>query len=457
MANTEDLIGEIETLDGLISHSLDSFEDDRIAYLRRSAFQGNDTLKSVTLPFCRETIANSFYNCYRIEDVSIPLVSILNQDDFSNCYKLKNLSIPLLTNLNRERVFSHCYSLNSLDFSKVTRVYANSLRHSGFGKIILSSCTTLGAMGENVRLSTIDLGKQIAITGSNFANVCSLCHLILRSESMCTLSGSSAFENTPIANGIGWIYVPSDLVESYKTASNWSAYASQIVSIDEYPKSLQNETISDSWGQIFASCDNNTYKTKYSVGDIKYLVVGDTYVPMQIVAFDRDILSSDGVSTAKITWISTGASFVYKMNFSNSSVNGWENCECRDFLRNTIYPQIDSVVRNRIVPVNKTYNYRAEATSATTTTGELSDTVWIPSVREIFGQTSESFGVDYADFFNSTAKKQKAYGMTLPSIYWWTRTIHANATFFSYIDVSGNRGNAGASGSYGIVLGFCTN
>lgn len=454
MANTEDLIGEIETLDGLISHSLDSFEDNRIAYLRRSAFQGNDTLKSAILPFCRETIANSFYNCYQIENVSLPLLSVLNQYDFSNCYKLKNLSIPLLSDIYGEYTLSHCYSLNDLDLSKVTRVSPNAFRHSGFGTITLPSCSSIGAMGENVRLSTIDLGKQIAISGSNFANACSLCHLILRSESMCTLSGSSAFGNTPIANGIGWIYVPSDLIESYKTASNWSAYASQIVSIDEYPKSLQNETISDSWGQIFASCDNNTYKTKYNVGDIKYLIVGGTYVPMQIVAFDRDILSSDGTSTAKITWISTGASFLYRMNFRNTTEGAWKDCECRSFLRDTIYPQIDPVVRDRIVPVNKTYNY---LTGTTTSTDELSDTVWAPSVREIFGTALETSGVDYADFFNGSTKRQRAYGMTTPSVFWWTRTIYNNSTSFNFINTIGNRGYAGANNSYGIVLGFCTN
>ncbi len=454
MANTRDLIGETETLDGLISHSLDNFEDDRIAYLRKSAFYGNDILKSATLPYCKEFVRNSFYNCYQIESVSVPLVSELNAYDFSNCYKLKNLFIPLLTSLNGEYALSHCYSLNTLDLSNVTRVYTNSFRHSGFGRITLPLCNNLGAIGENVRLSTLDLGQQMTFSGSMLSDVCSLCHLILRSNETCVLSGSSVFNNTPIANGIGWIYVPSDLVGSYKTASNWSVYANQIVSIDEYPKSLQNETISDSWGQIFASCDNNTYKTKYNVGDIKYLIVGDTYVPMQIVAFDRDILSSDGTSTAKITWISTGASFLYRMNFRNTTDGAWKDCECRSFLRDIIYPQIDSVVRDRIVPVNKTYNYQ---TGTTTSTDELSDTVWTPSVREIFGTTPETSGVDYTDFFNSATKRQRAYGMTTPSIYWWTRTIYNNNTFFNFVNTSGSRGYAGASNSYGIVLGFCTN
>ena len=43
-----------------------------------------------------------------------------------------------------------------------------------------------------------------------------------------------AFYNTPIANGTGYIYVADTLVDSYKTAENWSVYASQIKPLSEY-------------------------------------------------------------------------------------------------------------------------------------------------------------------------------------------------------------------------------
>ena len=45
--------------------------------------------------------------------------------------------------------------------------------------------------------------------------------------------GSDVFTNTPIANGTGYIYVPDDLVESFKSATNWSIYADQIKAISE--------------------------------------------------------------------------------------------------------------------------------------------------------------------------------------------------------------------------------
>lgn len=449
MANTRDLIGETETLDGLISHSLDNFEDDRIAYLRRSAFYGNDTLKSVTLPFCKGTIANSFYNCYQIENISLPLLSILNQYDFSYCYKLKNLSIPLLSGIYGEYALSSCYSLNDLDLSKVTRVSFNALRHSGFGTITLPSCTNFGAIGENFRLSTLDLGQQMTFSGSMFSNVYSLCHLILRSESICTLSESFVFNNTPIANGIGWIYVPSDLVESYKTASNWSIYANQIVSLDEYPKALSGETITDSWDEIFLAESDGSYKTKYSVGDTKYLVVGGTYVLMQIVAFDRDILSSDHTSTAKITWLAKSLSFEFSMNFAHVTKGGWADCECRKFLSDTIYEQIPENVRNKILAVDKTYT----TTSSSSSTATISDKLWIPSMGEIYGSST---GIDYTDFFTDNSVRQKHNGLlTNNAYYWWLRSV-SSSTAFHDVDIGGGVRYNNAFYNYGVALGFCT-
>ena len=60
--------------------------------------------------------------------------------------------------------------------------------------------------------------------------------LVLRGKSVCVLSDTEAFGKTPIASGTGYIYVPTDLVESYKTATNWSAYADQIRAIEDYPE-----------------------------------------------------------------------------------------------------------------------------------------------------------------------------------------------------------------------------
>lgn len=55
-------------------------------------------------------------------------------------------------------------------------------------------------------------------------------YIILTNSTICTLSSSSAVESTNLEA----IYVPDDLVESYKTATNWSVFASYFKPILEY-------------------------------------------------------------------------------------------------------------------------------------------------------------------------------------------------------------------------------
>ena len=53
---------------------------------------------------------------------------------------------------------------------------------------------------------------------------------------MAKLVNKNALQNTMIANGTGYIYVPAELVETYKTTSNWETYADQIRAIEDYPE-----------------------------------------------------------------------------------------------------------------------------------------------------------------------------------------------------------------------------
>ena len=53
-----------------------------------------------------------------------------------------------------------------------------------------------------------------------------------------SLGNKNAFYNTPMSKStytgsFGSIYVPASLVNSYKTATNWSTYSARITSIPE--------------------------------------------------------------------------------------------------------------------------------------------------------------------------------------------------------------------------------
>lgn len=67
----------------------------------------------------------------------------------------------------------------------------------------------------------------------SFGSCPNLTSVILGNTSqVATLGSTSAFSNTP--NAI--IYVPDALVDSYKSATNWSTYADRIKGISELPE-----------------------------------------------------------------------------------------------------------------------------------------------------------------------------------------------------------------------------
>ena len=464
MANTADTLGEQETLDGLVTHTLEDFEDGRITTLRQNAFAYNDKLKSVNLPNVTKFVySNIFYKCVNLEKAYLPNLQQLSKGCFSGCYKLKELVCPNLTTISNnssEAPFSDCHSLNNVDLSKLQSISYFGLSGLSMGTVVLPSCQSIsGSMAfSGNRISTIDLSQKVNFSDQAFRSTLSLVHLVLRSDTFQNINSVDCLSQTPIANGIGWIYVPNDLVDTYKAATNWSAYADQIVSIDEYPKALSGETITDSWDEIFQAEDNDSYKTKYNVGDTKYLVVGGTYILMQIIAFDRDILSSDHTSTAKITWLQKGLSFQFPMNLENITDNGWVDCEGRKFLNDVIYEQIPENIKNKIVAVDKTYEYiKQYSTYQADETATCSDKLWIPSAREIYGGSSyENDGVTYIDFFNSNSVRIKYNGLLNDSVNpWWLRSANSFSSF-RFVSYNGNLSYTSSSSLYFLALGFCT-
>lgn len=68
-----------------------------------------------------------------------------------------------------------------------------------------------------------------------FYGCSSLTKFVMNVSKVFDLWSADAFNNTPIAKGTGYIYVPDNLVDSYKSATNWSTYASQIKGLSELP------------------------------------------------------------------------------------------------------------------------------------------------------------------------------------------------------------------------------
>ena len=232
-----------------------------------------------------------------------------------------------------------------------------------------------------------------------------------------------------------------------------------------FSKSFKTDTISDSWEEIIANCDNGTYASKYQIGDLKTIDVGtEGPVQMQIVAIDTDLLASDNTQTAPITWISKQLLKASKtMNDTSTNyLSDWTNCDMRTYLKNTVLPMLPSVVQNNIKEVTKYTNQRTGSTTFTTISS--TEDIWLPSYREISNNTSncETSGVQYNSIFTDNASRVKSK-VGNNACYWWTRSASGSSSssysyYFANVYSNGHANYIGSNctGSYGVAIGFCT-
>ena len=104
----------------------------------------------------------------------------------------------------------------------ITEIADNNL--TKIGQYAFNSCRVL---------TKVDFPAVTSIGGYAFYS-CALTTVILRNETVCSLSSSDAFSSTPIKSGTGYIYVPRALLEDYKAATNWSNFAAQFRALEDY-------------------------------------------------------------------------------------------------------------------------------------------------------------------------------------------------------------------------------
>lgn len=103
-------------------------------------------------------------------------------------------------------------------------------------RIIVPHVSYMNTMRNCAKLKTVDTGSTY-FGAQVFLNCYALDTLILRADKIPTLANSSnTFFGTKIDHGEGYIYVPTTLYESYKTATNWTVYQAQMRKIEDYPE-----------------------------------------------------------------------------------------------------------------------------------------------------------------------------------------------------------------------------
>lgn len=183
--------GDTTIEDGIITRTITEYTNDRITYIGKYAIRECRNLTTVSLPNVTTIDIYGFQACEKLTTINLPEVTTINNYAFEYCVALDNVVLPKTTTI-LAFAFSNCYALKTIDLHKITR-----------------------------------------LEGYLFAYSRLLDTLIIRTETVCQLVNTSAFNSTPIASGTGYVYVPDDLAESYKSATNWSVYASQIKGISE--------------------------------------------------------------------------------------------------------------------------------------------------------------------------------------------------------------------------------
>ena len=183
--------------------------------IRRGSFNGCTDLSSVSFPNVTTINDNALHRCTSLSSVSFPNVTTINSSAFRECTSLSSVSFPNATTI-KAGSFHSCTSLSSVSFPKLTRIGDNAFRE----------CTSLSSVSFP-KLTRIDDGSASWLNKSGaFYNCTKLTTLYIGTEisSVCTL-GTGAFQGcTSLTN----IYVPANLVDSYKSATNWSNYADKI-------------------------------------------------------------------------------------------------------------------------------------------------------------------------------------------------------------------------------------
>lgn len=185
-----------------------------------SADVGYDGLGQVTVNVSggtnteSEEVAGLLSNTMTVLDNS--LVTTLRTRVCQSATKLITVNLPNVTSLGAY-AFYQCSNLKTVTLPKLTSISAQTWY----------MCP---------KLEYVDCGQLGSITAQTFASDTALKTLILRkTSSICTLSNANGVSGSGIGKGTGYVYVPSALIETYKTATNWSTFAAQFRAIEDYP------------------------------------------------------------------------------------------------------------------------------------------------------------------------------------------------------------------------------
>ena len=214
--NTRDVIGDDALTDSIIDRSVTEYKDDTVTAIGYCSLRACKSLTAVNCPAAKSIDTMAFNSCSNLTSADFSAVTSIGAHAFRMCTNLTSVNFPALTSIGGS-AFHDCSKLTSVNFPALTSI----------GEFAFQGCANL---------TSLDFPEVTKIEMYGFNNCSKLTTVILRKNTVCSLDSTIGFSGTPIKYGTGYIYVPRNLVDSYKAAKNWSTYANQIRAIEDYPE-----------------------------------------------------------------------------------------------------------------------------------------------------------------------------------------------------------------------------
>lgn len=185
---------------------------DCITSIGNGAFSAGSTssLVKVTVPNSVTSIGErAFYSCRGLKEINIPSgVTRIENYTFYGCRQLSAITIPNTVTRIGNSVFSNCTALSSVTIPDSVTMIGNN---------VFTYCNNL---------SEVTIGSGITSIGQDAFSSDRITSLTINATT------PPAIDTGTFGSSYTYpIYVPSTSVETYKTAYNWTRYASRIQAI----------------------------------------------------------------------------------------------------------------------------------------------------------------------------------------------------------------------------------
>ena len=172
----------------------------------------------------------AFRACSSLASVNVANVTSIGVGAFESS-NIKTIIAPLCTTLGNTAIYN-CRSLTTLDVPRLVSVGTSCARELKIKRLVFEYLTTINNYGfQAASVEYFDAPLKTLGYGG-FDSCKSLNTLVLRGSSLCSLG--SALTGTPFASGTGYIYVPSELLDRYKAATNWATYSERFRALEDY-------------------------------------------------------------------------------------------------------------------------------------------------------------------------------------------------------------------------------